>query len=77
MFYTDEAQREVFSAAIERAKAIWGEAIVTTNEPLVEFFMGEEYHQDFFAKNPNQGYCNYVVLPKMQKTRKAFVEYVK
>ncbi len=77
MFYTDEAQREVFDAAIERAKAIWGEAIVTTNEPLVEFFMGEEYHQDFFAKNPNQGYCNFVVLPKMQKTRKAFVEYVK
>jgi peptide-methionine (S)-S-oxide reductase len=39
--------------------------------------MGEEYHQDFFAKNPNQGYCNYVVVPKMQKTRKSFAEWVK
>jgi peptide-methionine (S)-S-oxide reductase len=38
--------------------------------------MGEEYHQDFFAKNPNQGYCNAVVSPKMAKARKAFSDFV-
>jgi peptide-methionine (S)-S-oxide reductase len=77
MFYTDEAQRVVFEAARDRAVEAWGAGVVTTIEPLVEFFMGEEYHQDFFAKNPNQGYCNYVVVPKMQKTRKSFAEWVK
>jgi peptide-methionine (S)-S-oxide reductase len=39
--------------------------------------MGEEYHQDFFAKNPNQGYCNFVVKPKMDKTAKAFTSFLK
>jgi peptide-methionine (S)-S-oxide reductase len=39
--------------------------------------MGEEYHQDFFAKNPNQGYCNAVVAPKMAKVRAKFTEYLR
>ncbi|MEN9989066.1 MAG: hypothetical protein RL508_45 [Actinomycetota bacterium] len=77
MFYADESQRLVFEAARERAIAAWGAGVVTAIEPLVEFFMGEEYHQDFFAKNPNQGYCNYVVAPKMHKTAKAFTDYLK
>jgi peptide-methionine (S)-S-oxide reductase len=51
--------------------------VVTTIEPLEVFYMGEEYHQDFFAKNPGQGYCNMVVLPKMVKTRKAFEVYAR
>lgn len=76
MFYTDDSQRELFEAAIERAKAVWGEGIVTEVVPAQTFWRGEEYHQDFFAKNPNQGYCNAVVAPKMAKTRKAFTEYV-
>ena len=77
MFYTDDSQRDLFLAAIERAKGIWGAGVVTAVEPLVEFFMGEEYHQDFFAKNPNQGYCNAVVAPKMAKTRQKFVPFLK
>ncbi|MEN9715708.1 MAG: hypothetical protein RJA35_1175, partial [Actinomycetota bacterium] len=54
-----------------------GRNVVTTIEPLEVFYMGEEYHQDFFAKNPGQGYCNMVVLPKMVKTRKAFEVYAR
>lgn len=77
MFYTDDAQRAVFEAARARAVERWGNAVVTTVEPLAEFFMGEEYHQDFFAKNPNQGYCNLVVAPKVAKTGKAFSAYLK
>jgi peptide-methionine (S)-S-oxide reductase len=45
--------------------------------PLEKFWLGETYHQDFFAKNPNQGYCNMVVKPKMAKTAKAFTSYLK
>ncbi len=77
MFYEDEEQKKLFTEAIERAKKIWGDSVVTTVEPLERFWMGEEYHQDFFAKNPNQGYCNFVVKPKMDKTAKAFTSYLK
>ena len=53
MFYEDETQKKLFTDAIERAKKVWGDAIVTTIQPLEQFWLGEEYHQDFFAKNPN------------------------
>lgn len=77
MFYQDQSQKELFEAALARATRVWGEGIVTTLEPLEVFWMGEEYHQDFFAKNPNQGYCNFVVKPKMEKTAKAFTSFLK
>lgn len=77
MFYADEEQRAQFEAAIERAKEIWDDPIVTELAPLAEFWVGEEYHQDFFAKNPLQGYCNAVVAPKMAKVRSKFTSYVK
>jgi peptide-methionine (S)-S-oxide reductase len=77
MFYQDDDQKKMFTEAVERAKKVWGDAIVTTVEPLERFWLGEEYHQDFFAKNPNQGYCNFVVKPKMDKTAKAFTSYLK
>lgn len=72
MFYSSDAQRELFEAAIERAKVIWGDEIVTEVVPLHELFDAEEYHQDFFAKNPDQGYCVAVVAPKVAKVRAKF-----
>jgi peptide-methionine (S)-S-oxide reductase len=77
MYYTDNSQRELFTDAIEKAKSVWGDGVVTELSPATDFWVGEEYHQDFFAKNPNQGYCNAVVAPKMLKTRKAFTSYLR
>ena len=77
MFYVGEDQKLLFEEAIERARQVWGQGIVTTIEPLETFWMGEEYHQDFFAKNPNKGYCNFVVKPKMEKTAKVFSSFLK
>jgi peptide-methionine (S)-S-oxide reductase len=77
MFFEGADQQKLFEESLERAREVWGEQIVTTLEPLEKFWMGEEYHQDFFAKNPNQGYCNFVVKPKMAKTAKAFASYLK
>ena len=77
MFYENEEQRKVFEAARDRATATWGEGIVTEIVAADTFWVGEEYHQDFFAKNPNQGYCNAVVSPKMAKARAGFSEYLK
>ena len=77
MFYQSEVERELFEAAKGRAVELWGDGIVTEIVPATTFWMGEEYHQDFFAKNPNQGYCNAVVAPKMAKARNAFAAYLK
>jgi peptide-methionine (S)-S-oxide reductase len=77
MFYDGEEQKDLFEQALVRAKQVWGDAIVTQLLPLEKFWMGETYHQDFFAKNPDQGYCNMVVKPKMAKTAKAFTSYLK
>lgn len=77
MFYQSQEQKETFQAAIERAKDIWGDKIVTEVTPLGEFYRAEEYHQDFFAKNPNQGYCVAVVAPKVSKVRNKFTHLLK
>lgn len=77
MFYENDEQKLQFEAARDRATELWGPGIVTEILPVETFWMGEEYHQDFFAKNPNQGYCNAVVLPKMQKVRAKFNEFLR
>ncbi|HEV7956223.1 MAG: msrA [Microbacteriaceae bacterium] len=76
MFYADDAQRELFEAARERASEIWDGGLVTEISALGEWFEAEEYHQDFFAKNPGQGYCMAVALPKVNKVRKSYAGYV-
>lgn len=75
MFPSNEAQREQFVAARERADELWGGGVVTTIEDASPFYPAEEYHQDFFAKNPGQGYCMMVALPKVAKVRARFQEY--
>jgi len=77
MFFTSTDQKQQFEDAIHRAKEIWGESIVTEVSQLGEFFEAEEYHQDFFAKNPNQGYCLAVVAPKVAKVRAKFSHLLK
>jgi peptide-methionine (S)-S-oxide reductase len=76
MYYADEEQKELFAAAIDRAGDLWDGGVVTQLEPLGEFFEAEEMHQDFFAKNPGQGYCMAVAVPKVNKVRKSFAEYI-
>lgn len=76
MFYTDDAQKQQFEEARDRASEYWDGGIVTTIEPLGTYYRAEEYHQDFFAKNPGQGYCMAVALPKVNKIRKSYSEYV-
>jgi len=77
MFYADDEQKVEFEEARERASEAWGGGIVTSITKLGEYYPAEEYHQDFFAKNPGQGYCLAVALPKVQKIRKSYAQYVK
>ena len=76
MFFADDEQKAEFEAARDRAATYWDGGIVTTLEPLGDWYRAEEYHQDFFAKNPNQGYCLAVALPKVNKIRQSFAPYV-
>ncbi len=76
MFYADDEQKQLFEAARDRAAEYWEGELVTTIEPLGEYYDAEEYHQNFFAKNPNQGYCLAVAAPKVSKIRKSYAEYV-
>ena len=76
MFYrTSDEQRE-FEAARSRAAEIWGDGIVTEITSLGEFWVAEEYHQNFFVRNPYQGYCMAVVAPKVSKVRSKFAEFM-
>ena len=76
MFYRDDEQQALFEAARERAAEMWGGDVVTEIAPMGEFYEAEDYHQDFFAKNPTQGYCLAVAAPKVSKVRKSFAEYL-
>jgi peptide-methionine (S)-S-oxide reductase len=76
MFFEGESQRELFEQARTRAADWWPGEVVTTIEPLGEFYRAEEYHQDFFAKNPGQGYCLAVALPKVNKIRRSYADYI-
>ncbi len=77
MFPSSTAQKETFETARARAAALWDGEVVTTLEEPTTFYPAEEYHQDFFAKNPTQGYCLAVAVPKVNKVRAGFSEYLK
>ncbi len=59
------------------SEKIWDAPIVTEVSDAVTFYAAEEYHQNFFKRNPNQGYCMAVVSPKVSKFRKKFVSKLK
>ncbi len=70
---TQKATAEQIRAEIAAAK-IWPAPLVTTIEPLTEFYPAEAEHQDYFNRNPWSGYCQAVIAPKVSKFRKAFAD---
>jgi peptide-methionine (S)-S-oxide reductase len=77
VFYSDESQKEDFLSAIQRAKSVWGNAIVTEVSPLIDFYPAEDEHQDYFTKNPDDGYCPIVIGPKINKVRATYTQWFK
>ncbi|HXF96888.1 MAG TPA: peptide-methionine (S)-S-oxide reductase MsrA [Gemmatimonadales bacterium] len=59
------------------ARKLWDDPIVTEVAPLTAFYPAEEYHRDYYRRNPNQAYCRAVVAPKVAKARKLFLEKLK
>lgn len=79
IFYQNSEQKNAAQniiAALKKAK-VYNRPIVTTIEPLTKFYKAENYHQDYFAKNPNQPYCQLVIKPKVEKFEKLFKSRLK
>lgn len=79
IFYHDENQKEkakYFKDKLNK-EGIWKTPIVTEISPLTEFFIAEKYHQDYYTNNPNQGYCSFVITPKLEKFKKIFKDKLK
>jgi peptide-methionine (S)-S-oxide reductase len=79
IYYTTPEQKDAADEIIRQMSQdkTFGSPIVTEVLPLSNYWPAEEYHQDFFEKNPNQGYCMAVAGPKVAKFRKTFKELVK
>ena len=79
ILYHDDEQKKIAEELIEdlNAQKIWDKPIVTKVEKLDKFYMAEDYHQEYFARNPYQPYCMAVVAPKVSKFRKHFLEMLK
>ncbi|MDO4253438.1 MAG: peptide-methionine (S)-S-oxide reductase MsrA [Rothia sp. (in: high G+C Gram-positive bacteria)] len=75
LFYEDKEQEELFIRAKQRAQQLWPQPIVTVIQALRDFWPAEEYHQNYYAKNPNQGYCQLVINPKLAQLRKKFARH--
>ncbi len=76
IFPADAEQEQVARAVMAEidSRGIWGRPLVTTIEPLTEFYPAEAYHDDYYARNPNAGYCRVIVAPKVAKVRKEFTD---
>ena len=79
IFWHDEGQREVALAKIAALNeaGYWRSPIVTEVQPAATFFVAEDYHHDYFRKNPYQGYCMAVVAPKAMKVQSGFAARLK
>ena len=79
IFYHDEEQKETAEKVIGEIEAagLWPDPIVTQVKPMDEFYIAEDYHQDYFANNPNQPYCQAVIAPKVAKFRNMYLENLK
>jgi peptide-methionine (S)-S-oxide reductase len=70
----DDDQRRQAEAYVDALDEEYDDDVVTEVEPLETFYEAEEYHQDYFAKNPNNAYCNLHAAPKVEKVREKFSE---
>jgi peptide-methionine (S)-S-oxide reductase len=76
IYTTTEEQQRVAEDMVKRIneEKLFGRPVVTEVQPLANYSPAEEYHQDFFERNPTQGYCMAVAAPKVAKFRKTFSE---
>jgi peptide-methionine (S)-S-oxide reductase len=79
IFYHNEKQKTEAEEAIRQLNAskAWGAPVVTQVAPYKDFYPAEEYHQEYFARNPENPYCSVAIAPKLDKFRKQYLKKVK
>jgi len=79
IFYTNDKQKEIAKAYIKflNNSDVFDQYIVTEVVPATIFYEAEDYHKNYLTKNPDNPYCQYVVLPKVEKFRKHFKKLLK
>ena len=79
VFYHDDEQKKVVEEVMREitAENIWSAPLVTEVKPFEVFYPAEDYHQEYFKKNPWQPYCRVIVAPKVAKFRQKFAERLK
>lgn len=79
IFYVNDNQKELatdYKMKLEEA-GIYDSPIVTEITEASKFYVAEKYHQDYYEQNPNEGYCSFVITPKIEKFRKVFEDKLK
>ncbi|MGB3142902.1 MAG: peptide-methionine (S)-S-oxide reductase MsrA [Maribacter sp.] len=77
IYYHNDSQKEIASAVLEHMGKVYDDPIVTELSPLGIFYDAEEYHQDYYRNNSEQGYCQVVINPKLTKLRKLHSDKIK
>ncbi|HPF51127.1 MAG TPA: peptide-methionine (S)-S-oxide reductase MsrA [Draconibacterium sp.] len=79
IFYHNENQKEVAEKVIKlfNEEKVYDSPIVTKVEPFTAFYEAEDYHQNYYNRNKTQGYCQYIIAPKLEKFRKIFKDQLK
>jgi peptide-methionine (S)-S-oxide reductase len=79
IFYHNDEQKQLaekYKSELDKSGA-WDNPIVTEISPLTNYFPAENYHQDYYNNNSNQGYCAFVIAPKLEKFKKVFKDKLK
>jgi len=77
IYYHDDRQKEIAEVVVKQLAAYFDDPIVTEISPLDIFYEAEEYHQDYYRNNTEQGYCSFVITPKIMKLRKLHADKLK
>ncbi len=79
VFYHNEQQKKIAEQYKEQLSksGVFKNSIVTEITPFTVFYPAEDYHQNYFALNPNQGYCQYIIRPKVEKFNKQYAAKLK
>ncbi len=72
IYYHSEDQKSDSEAVIKEAQEAWDNPIVTEVTAFDRFYKAEDYHQNYYKTNPNQGYCSFIIAPKVRKFREKF-----
>ncbi len=77
IYYHDNEQKEIAEKVLKQVAPYYSDPIVTEIAPLKIFYKAEDYHQDYYRNNTTQGFCSFVITPKLAKLRKLHADKLK